>query len=118
MYCNCQCNGKCKLLGCLEQQIMDILWSQPTPLKPRQVKQLLKNKYAYTTIMTVLKRMADKKLLSRQLKGNVYLYQPLQDKATFAAHSLNDLFQRLFSSYGDHVTLAFKTAAQKAKIKI
>ncbi|PJC80844.1 transcriptional regulator, partial [Candidatus Shapirobacteria bacterium CG_4_8_14_3_um_filter_35_11] len=35
---------------------------------------------AYTTIMTVLKRMADKKLLSRKKISNVFVYAPLTDK--------------------------------------
>jgi len=91
------------MLGGLEQRIMDSLWASPDPLKPADVKAKLEGDYAYTTIMTVLKRMADKKLVKRVLRGNVYFYSPAQDKAAFACECLDSLFERLFSSYGDQV---------------
>jgi len=114
MNCNCHCNGKCKLLGGLEHKIMDILWEAGTELKPAQVKKLIKDKYAYTTIMTVLKRMSDKKLVSRVLRGNAFYYKALQNKSDFAADCLDDLFLRLAQSYGQDYTLrSFKKVFSK-----
>ena len=80
MSCNCNCNSKCGLLGGLEQKIMDVLWLSSVPLKPADVKEKIAGDSAYTTIMTVLKRMADKKLLSRKKISNVFVYAPLTDK--------------------------------------
>ncbi len=118
MNCSCHCNGKCKLLGGLEQKIMDVIWSSPEPLKPQEVLFKLEGDYAYTTIMTVLKRMADKKILHRQLKGKVYYYSSTTDKQTFACECLADLFDRLFDSYGQELVTSFRLSAQKHKIKI
>ena len=120
MNCKCHCNGKCQLLGGLEQKIMETLWSSAEPLKPAQVLEKLKgDDYAYTTVMTVLKRMSDKKLITRQLKGNVYLYQATTDKATFASTCLDDLFARLFEAYGESVPTSFKkVSAQQSGHKL
>jgi predicted transcriptional regulator len=102
------------MLGGLEQKIMEILWGSSEPLKPSAVLAQMKGKYAYTTIMTVLKRMADKKLVKRQLKGNVYLYQAATNKAVFASECLDDLFARVLDSYGDLAVSSFQKVVKKA----
>jgi predicted transcriptional regulator len=91
---------KTDLLGSLEQKIMDILWTANTPQKPAQVLKKLKGKYAYTTIMTVLKRMTDKCVLERKLIGKVYFYSPLANKEKFIKSNLSGIFNELVDSYG------------------
>lgn len=91
---------------------MEVLWSSPDALKPADVLKNLKGDHAYTTIMTVLKRMADKKLVKRDAIANAYSYTPLLDKATFASEALDDLFARLFASYGEYVLPSFKKSAK------
>jgi len=108
------CDKKYKILGTLEQKIMDALWSSPTPLKPSEVLRKVNDGHAYTTIMTVLKRMTDKKLLKRELKGNTYLYQALYTKSALASLTLNPLFDQLFEYYGDLVFPTFKDFAKKS----
>ncbi len=118
MNCDCHCNAKCKLLGGLEHQIMEILWSSESPLKPSEVLTKLSGKHAYTTIMTILKRMTDKKLLKRKLKGNVYLYTPTKDKVTFASPGLEDLYRRFLHSYGDLAVSSFKKVSKELGYKL
>ena len=118
MSCNCHCNSKCHLLGGLEQQVMDILWSSTASLKPAEVQKKLKNQFAYTTIMTILKRLADKKLVVRKAIGNAFAYSPVKSKEDFACTCLDDLFERLFQSYGQCVITSFKKVAQKSGFKI
>jgi predicted transcriptional regulator len=95
------------MLGGLEQKIMDTLWSSTLPLKPSQIVKTLNNSHAYTTITTVLKRMFDKKLVRRRQKGNVFYYSPVMDKSSYACECLDDLFERLFDSYGSEVSSAY-----------
>lgn len=92
---------------------MDVLWSSSNPQKPAEVLKKIKGDYAYTTIMTVLKRMVDKKLVSRRKSGNVYLYSALTDKSTFAVSCLDDLFTRLFDAYGQEVVTSFNKITRK-----
>ncbi|HPD44602.1 MAG TPA: BlaI/MecI/CopY family transcriptional regulator [Candidatus Woesebacteria bacterium] len=100
MKCTCNCQVKCRLLGSLEQEIMEILWASPQPLKPAVVQQTLKNKYAYTTVMTVLNRLNNKKIVNRRVKGKAYYYSPCLKKEEFVRSCLQDLFARLKLSYG------------------
>lgn len=113
MNCDCRCNVKCKMLGGLEQKVMEVLWSSHSPLKPSEVQSKLGKDHAYTTIMTVLKRMADKKIVKRELKNRVYYYQPAKNKCDFASESLDDLFERIIHSYGEHALTSFKKTAKK-----
>lgn len=108
---SCHCSSKCGLLGTLEQKIMEVLWNSPKPLKPAEVKAKISDDFAYTTIMTVLKRLSDKKILKRTPSGNTFLYQPLSDKKSYACSCLDDLFSRLISSYGQEAVTSFKKIA-------
>lgn len=91
---------KTELLGCLEQKIMDILWMSDQPLKPADVQESLGNDHAYTTIMTVLKRMNDKGFVKRKLQGKVYFYTPVLTKDQFIKTSLTGIYNNLVGSYG------------------
>jgi len=106
------------MLGGLEQKIMEVLWSSSTPLKPSEVLAKIDKGHAYTTIMTVLKRMTDKKLVKRKLQGNAFFYTFVEDKTTFACSALEDLFERLFFAYGEHTTVSFKKIAKNHGIKL
>lgn len=118
MNCDCHCNGKCKMLGGLEQKIMEVLWSSSLPLKPSEVLAKIDGTNAYTTIMTVLKRMTDKKIVKRELKNRVFYYRAVEEKCDYASSALEDLFERLFSAYGEHTITAFKKTAKNHGFKI
>lgn len=91
---------KTNLLGPLEQKIIDVLWTTKRPLKPAEVLANLKGNYAYTTIMTVLKRMVDKKIVKRRLEGKVYFYTPILTKDQFIETNLSGIYGNLVNSYG------------------
>jgi predicted transcriptional regulator len=97
---------------------MDILWKSHDPIKPSEVQKNIKSDYAYTTIMTVLKRLSDKKLVSRTKQGNTYFYSAIDDKQTFACSCLEDLFSRLIYSYGDFAISSFKKVAIKSGLSL
>ena len=82
---------------------MEVLWASPISLKPSQVLFQLKSKYAYTTIMTVLKRMSDKNIVQRTKQANSYVYTPTLTKEVFIQNCLDDLIDRLYWSYGSVV---------------
>ena len=106
------------MLGGLEQKIMEALWSQTNPQKPSDIVKVLGNSHAYTTITTVLKRMFDKDLVKRQQKGNVFFYQPVMDKTTYACGCLDDLFTRLFDSFGQDVVASFHRITKQKKYTV
>lgn len=91
---------KTQMLGPLEQQIMEILWQSKVPLKPLDVQNLLKGDYAYTTVMTILKRLTDKNFACRKLAGKAFLYAPCHCKEEFVKTNLSGIYNGLVNSYG------------------
>ena len=91
---------KTDMLGSLEQQVMEVLWQAQKPLKPQEVLSQMKGDYAYTTIMTILKRLADKNVVSRKLSGKVYFYNPCTCKDKFIKKNLSGIIGGLVDSYG------------------
>jgi predicted transcriptional regulator len=104
MDCDSRCNCKCQLLGHLEDRIMDILWNSADPLKPAEVRSQLTGDQAYTTIMTIMKRLCDKSLLKRQIKGKVFYYYPAVSRHDHAVQALDGLLSRLLKTYGPLVS--------------
>lgn len=67
------------VLGELEQLIMAVLWRSRVPLLVRDVQEALKaddRDLAYTTVMTVMDRLAKKGALRRELDGRAWSYRP------------------------------------------
>jgi predicted transcriptional regulator len=85
------------VMGGLEQAVMDILWNRPEALSVRDVHELLAHDrdLAYTTVMTVLDRLAKKGLVLRNLDGRAWLYRPANSRATQIASEMLDLMGQL-----------------------
>jgi predicted transcriptional regulator len=60
-------------LGCLESDLMQILWSRGES-NVRDVVQQLDRPLAYTTVMTTLDRLFKKGLLDRRMPDRAFLY--------------------------------------------
>ncbi|MQA87456.1 MAG: BlaI/MecI/CopY family transcriptional regulator [Streptosporangiales bacterium] len=80
-------------LGPLETAAMEVLWRADEPLSVRQVLDRLNQDrcplLAYTTVMTVLARLADKGALTRQPRGRGFAYRPTgSDPAALAVRSV------------------------------
>ena len=69
-----------KVLGDLEAEIMDLVWSRPPcdGAAVRDVHVLLyeRRRLAYTTVMTTMARLASKNLLRVEKAGHAYIYYP------------------------------------------
>lgn len=75
--------------GELQTQIMAVLWRIESGTV-EQVRSALPARYrgAYTTVQTVLNRLADRKLLSRKRKGNAIVYTPKLTEAQYLSRSI------------------------------
>ncbi len=64
---------------------MAVLWSAGEPLTVRTVLERLNDgrrpPLAYTTVMTVMSRLADKEMLQRRSVGRRYVYEPMAKDA-------------------------------------
>lgn len=71
---------------------MDCLWAAPTPMTVRDVHATLAGQrdVAYTTVMTVLQRLARKGLACQTKDGKAHLYSPAQAREQLAAELMMD----------------------------
>ncbi|MCW6004542.1 BlaI/MecI/CopY family transcriptional regulator [Micromonospora sp. CPCC 205371] len=78
-------------LGELERAVMDVLWDRRTPLTVREVAEsLLDRELAYTTVMTVLDRLAGKGMVERERAGRAWSYRPAASREAYIAQLMLD----------------------------
>lgn len=85
--------GRMPTRGELEQRVMELLWASDAPLSVADVHQLLtdERELAYTTVMTVLDRLAKKDLVTRELVARAWQYQPRHSQAEVVSRELSGL---------------------------
>lgn len=76
--------GMCKVLGELEAEVMEEIWLR-NPCSVRDIYEALrlKKNIAYTTVMTIMSRLADKGLLLKEKEGAAFIYRPALSKDEF-----------------------------------
>lgn len=81
------------LLGELEAKVMEVLWHAAAPMSVRQVHTVLAvdRDLAYTTVMTVLDRLAKKEIVQRERDGRQWLYQPTTSRGALIAAEILEL---------------------------
>ncbi|GIE95054.1 transcriptional regulator BlaI [Paractinoplanes rishiriensis] len=79
-------------LGDLEREVMTQLWDATGPLTVRQVHERLSRDrdLAYTTVMTVLDRLAKKGVVTQQRADRAYRYAPAQTREEMTAAVMLD----------------------------
>lgn len=102
------------ILGSLEQKIMDVMWDSTDPMDTSGVLNNLGSEYAYTTVMTVMKRLSDKKLLNREKKGKKFLYTVSECKEEYAGDKLNMHLEELVNCYEKFAVDGFLKALKKS----
>lgn len=65
---------------------MEALWASAAPMTAREVaRQLAERDLAYTTVMTVLDRLAKKGLVLRERSGRAWQYVPAESQDGYVA---------------------------------
>lgn len=95
--------GATAVLGPLEQRVMARLW-QAGPQAVGEVMEALNGsadrQLAYTTVMTILVRLNEKGLVTRQKDGRHYRYAAAVDEASVEAQIGRRELNRLIERYG------------------
>ncbi len=93
-------HGLAKVMGGREAEIMEIVWRND-PVSVAQVHEQLvrREKVAYTTIMTIMSRMAHKGLLNRIRSGNAYVYSPAISREDFHRRVVEGVVDSLVESF-------------------
>jgi predicted transcriptional regulator len=78
-------------LGELERAVMEVLWDRGAPAAVRDVADALAaRELAYTTVMTVLDRLAKKGFVRRQRDGRAWQYEPVNSREGYVAQLMLD----------------------------
>ena len=79
--------------GELEQAIMRVIWGADRPVTGRQVVDQLAHSrpVAYTTVLTVMDRLARKGILEKQPTGKAHTYRAVQSRETYTAQRMASL---------------------------
>jgi predicted transcriptional regulator len=118
--------GMQKLLGELEADVMEIVWEHGacTARVVHEQLQQARRPLAYSTVKTVLERLAEKHLLMRQKVENAYVYRPEYSKSEFTTRATQRILDSLFDSFGepalDHVLNRLDRASpeQRARLEL
>ncbi len=88
---------KISQLGELEADVMSVVWEKGKATV-QEVKDALepRRSLAYTTVMTVMSRLAEKGMLDRQKDGRAYFYTPASSQDKVAGSLLQTLVNRLY----------------------
>ncbi len=91
-----------RLLGGLERAIMNIVWARGE-VTVREVWTILHQhrKLAYTTVMTVMSRLADKGVLATRKQGKTFYYQATATPSQFVAQRAQRAVDDVIANFGD-----------------
>jgi predicted transcriptional regulator len=96
--------GAERLLGDLESEVMEVVWAQGRA-SVRLVLEALNARrptpVAYTTVLTVMQRLAEKGILDRHRAGNTDHYAARQSRDAFFAESSGRIVRALVEDFGD-----------------
>lgn len=76
--------GLGKVLGHLEEEIMGVLWKRGEAAGKEVLEEIRQNRdIAFTTVLTVLERLAKKGLVKRTKGAGGYIFEPVYSKEEF-----------------------------------
>ena len=97
-------------MGPLEAEVMGVLWRAGRPLPVREVATALNAErtatLAYTTVMTVMSRLAGKGILARSRAGRRFVYTPV------AADAAEIAVRGVLEEFGDAALARFVQRAE------
>jgi predicted transcriptional regulator len=96
-----------KLLGELELDVMRVAWEHGAVTVRDVLETLVQTRpLAYTTVMTIMSRLADKGLLITDRHGKTYRYRPAQSREEFEAQIVGQVVQSLISDFGGEMAIS------------
>lgn len=95
-------DGLRKVLGDLEADVMQIIWQEEkSTVRDVYEKLRLQREIAYTTVMTIMSRLAEKKLLEKEQVGNAYVYKPTVSEQEFARKVVSEVLDGLLEEFAE-----------------
>jgi predicted transcriptional regulator len=85
-------------MGDLEAEVMECVWELGSASVKDVHRCLLdRREIAYTTVMTVMSRLAAKGFLVSHTEGRAYIYEPSTDRETFCAGVVKEFISEMLA---------------------
>jgi len=101
-----------------EAQLMDVLWDHG-PSTVAEVQSHLKDELAYTTVLTMLRKLEAKAYVGHEEEGRAHRYHALIDRSAAQQGALESLVSRLFKGSSDallmHLVSRQKLSAEQVR---
>lgn len=111
--------GLGKVLGDLEAEIMEEVWTRGTCTVRDVYEGLrLRKRIAYTTVMTVMSRLAHKGLLAKDKDGAAFVYRPSVSKDEFRRGVVAEVITGLLDGFGKEVVSQLVSKADRVDPEI
>ncbi|MDQ0198963.1 BlaI/MecI/CopY family transcriptional regulator [Neobacillus ginsengisoli] len=96
--------GLNRFFGPLEAKIMDILWNG-NEKSIKEVQQLIEKERSinFNTVMTVMNRLVEKKILEKRVERRTSLYKPIKTKTEFIDEQSKKLTENLLDEFGEMI---------------
>ena len=98
--------------GELEREVLACLAAAGHPMTAAEVRAGLGDRLAYTTVMTTLSRLHDKRALTRQPRGRAFAYELPGDTATAASRVTAHRMHRLLDQGPDRAGVLARFVAE------
>jgi predicted transcriptional regulator len=98
--------GAEKLLGALELDVMRIIWERKLATV-RDVLEVLATQrpLAYTTVMTIMGRLAEKGLLTVNKRSKTHFYHAVYTQEEFEAQAVSKVVDSLLADFGSELAI-------------
>jgi predicted transcriptional regulator len=105
-----------KFWGPLQTQVMELIWDNgPMTVKRAQYFLSKREKYAYTTVMTVMNRLARRGFLEREKKGHSFTYKSPMKRDDFLKFAVGEIFTGLYEDFRDYLPRSIKSFGASKK---
>jgi predicted transcriptional regulator len=85
-----------------ETDVMEVLWDGG-PATAAEVREAITDNLAYTTVLTILRRLEQKKYVGHTEEGRAHRYHPLVQREQARRSALQQLVDRLFDGSHERV---------------
>ncbi|PKM80724.1 MAG: CopY family transcriptional regulator [Firmicutes bacterium HGW-Firmicutes-14] len=94
--------GYTKVFGELEAEVMKLIWAAGSATV-REIYDVIHQEkgLAYTTVMTIMSRLADKGILRKQPQGNAFVYFPEVTEKEFADMVVTEVLDGLLDEFAE-----------------
>lgn len=92
-----------KVLGSLESEIMGLIWQKNEEVTVRDVLEGVtrQRELAYTTVMTIMGRLAAKNILIKRKVGNTFYFKATLSREEFTGQVVGGMIDDLLADFSD-----------------